>query len=330
MPSIFPRGRDFARLSTSSPGERVSLGYTYRMLFGRDNQNNALGARCGRLRLHVLASGSKGNCSVVQDAATGECVVIDCGITKRAFFERCAECGVDVGRVGAILVSHEHTDHTKGVGVVTRGLAKIGVQPVVFASRAVHAASRELREVQDAVDLRHFSAGDAVDVGCMQVCPFHTIHDAAESFGFRVDVLGGAAYRGACVGDTCDRDAVCCDSIGFMTDTGVVTGEAFDALHGCRILAIESNHDSDMLAHGPYPAHLKERIASECGHLSNLQSAQLLEDLLDDSLECVVGMHVSQNNNTYRLPVEAFGAVLARHDHPATALVGYQDRIVSV
>jgi len=263
-----------------------------------------------RLRLHVLASGSKGNCSIVQDAATGVSLVIDCGITKRAFMEGCRECGVDVTRVGAIVISHEHVDHTKGVGVVTRGLAKAGVTPVVYVSDAVRAASRELEAVQEAVDMRCFTAGDAIGVVDMEVHPFRTSHDAAESFGFRVEQHG--------------------DAIGFMTDTGIVTGEARDALRGCRVLAIEANHDLDMLANGPYPAFLKARISSERGHLSNVQSAELLSDLLHDGLESVIGMHVSQNNNTYRLPLEALRGALSREGHPACAFVGYQERCVSV
>jgi len=263
-----------------------------------------------RLRLHVLASGSKGNCSVVQDARTGACVVIDCGISKRAFMERLNACGVDPMSIEAILVTHEHSDHTKGMGVVTRGLARLGVRPPVFASEAVHAASTELRAIEDAVDLRHFSRGDDLALAGMAVHAFATSHDAAESFGFRFDCAD--------------------DSVGFMTDTGIVTGEAYEALRCCRVLALEANHDPDMLKNGPYPYYLKERIASERGHLSNAQSAELLEALLDDRLECIVGMHVSQNNNTYRLPRTVLADALARNDHPACALVGYQDRPVSV
>ena len=263
-----------------------------------------------RLLLHVIASGSKGNCSVVEDAATGECAVVDCGISFSAFRSGCEECGVELSRVGAVLVTHEHTDHTKGLGVLTRGLARLGASPAVYASAAVHDASADLQAIQDAVDLRHFSAGDDIALGGIRAHAFRTSHDAAESFGF----LFG-----------CEGDAV-----GFMTDTGIVTGEAAEALSRCRILAIEANHDSDMLAHGPYPAFLKARIAGERGHLSNAQSAELLESLLCDELECVVGMHVSQNNNDYRLPREALAAVLEREGHPARALVGFQSRPISV
>ncbi|MBQ9041389.1 MAG: MBL fold metallo-hydrolase [Eggerthellaceae bacterium] len=263
-----------------------------------------------RLRLHVIASGSKGNCSVIEDAATGECAVVDCGISFNAFRAGCEECGIDPSRVGAVLVTHEHTDHTKGLGVLTRGLARLGASPVVYASPAVHGASADLQAIQDAVDLRHFSAGDDISIGRVRAHAFRTSHDAAESFGF----LFG-----------CEGDAV-----GFMTDTGVVTGEAAEALSRCRILAIEANHDLEILAHGPYPAFLKARIAGEHGHLSNAQSADLLSTLLCDELECVVGMHVSLNNNDYRLPREALAAVLEREGHPARALVGFQSRPVSV
>lgn len=263
-----------------------------------------------RLRLHVLASGSKGNCSVVEDTATGECVAVDCGISWKAFRERCASVGVDPMRVHAVLVTHEHTDHTKGLGVMTRGLAKLGVDPAVYASAAVLGASAELQAIQDAVDLRLFSAHDQIALGDVRAYAFHTSHDAAESFGFRFD----------CAGDT----------IGFMTDTGVVTGDAAEALQRCRVLAIEANHDLDMLAAGPYPAYLKARISGDRGHLSNEQSAVLLSSLLDDGLQCVVGMHISQNNNDYRLPAQALAGVLQREGHAAQALVGYQERPLSV
>ena len=271
----------------------------------------------GRLRLHVLASGSKGNCSIVENPLTGAYVVIDCGTTKKAFMEGCAACGLDPTRVEAILVTHEHTDHTKGLGVVTRGLSKLGVRPAVFASLAIFNASSELRELRDAIDLRHFASGDDLSLAGMAVHAFPTSHDAAESFGFRFDVDGAGADAGH-------------DSVGFMTDTGIVTGEAFESLLGCRVLALEANHDLQMLANGPYPPFLQDRISSDRGHLSNAQSAELLGRLLDNQVECVIGMHISQNNNTYSLPQQALADVLRRNDHPAQALVGYQSSPISV
>ena len=228
--------------------------------------------------------------------------MLDCGICKRDFFARCDEAGFDPANLEAVLITHDHTDHTKGLGVVLRGLAKLGIEPAVFADDAVRAASKEIIVLEGACDLRAFSSGDALSLAGMQVHAFRTSHDAASSCGFRVE---------------------------FMTDTGIVTGEADEALRDVRILALESNHDVQMLKDGPYPYPVKRRVGSDTGHLSNVQAADELEALLSDALEQVVAMHISQNNNTYRLPGEALTAVVRRAGHPATVQVAYQTMLVS-
>lgn len=262
------------------------------------------------LALHVLASGSGGNASVVVDKETGNAVVIDCGICKRDFLARCEEAGVALSSIAGILITHEHTDHTKGLGVVLRGMGKIGFAPPVFASDAVCAKSSEIGSLRESADVRTFCDQDALSLGGMLIHPFLTSHDSVESFGFRI---GGP-------------DA---DSLGFMTDTGIVTDAAFAHLERCRILAIESNHDAKMLAEGPYPYVVKRRIASDGGHLSNEQSANLLERLLCTELEQVVAMHISENNNAYRLPQDSLSAVVARCGHDAQVQVAYQRLRVS-
>lgn len=264
----------------------------------------------GALRLHVLASGSRGNAAVVEDAATGAGVLVDCGICKRDFFARCDEAGFDPSKLEAVLITHDHTDHTKGLGVVLRGLAKQGIEPAVYADGAVRAASREIGVLEGACDLRALPIGGMLSIAGMAVHVFGTSHDAASSCGFRIE--GGG------------------DAVGFMTDTGIVTGAAREALADVRILALESNHDVRMLADGPYPYPVKRRVGSDAGHLSNDQAAAELEALLSDRLEQVVAMHVSQNNNTYRLPVDALAAVCAREGHGARVQAAYQDMLVSV
>lgn len=263
-----------------------------------------------RLALHVLASGSRGNAAIIEDTATGKGVMVDCGICKRDFFMRCDEAGFDPVNLEAILITHDHTDHTKGVGVVLRGLAKLGVGPMLLVDDAVRVASKEIAALEGACDLRPFVMGSALSLAGMQVHPFCTSHDAASSCGFRLECAG--------------------DAVGFMTDTGIVTGAADEALRGMRILALESNHDVQMLKDGPYPYPVKRRVGSDFGHLSNDQAADELEALLCGELEQVVAMHISQNNNTYRLPGEALHAVVERAGHPAVVQVAYQTMLVSV
>lgn len=268
------------------------------------------GSAAARLHLHVIASGSKGNAAIVENGATGHGVLVDCGVTKKAFFAGCESSGFDPAKLDAILITHEHTDHTKGLGVVTRGLAKLGVTPTLYASDKVRTASSQVRAVQETLGEGVFQSGDDLSIAGIAIHAFPTSHDAAESFGFRFD-FGK-------------------DSIGFMTDTGIVTGEAREALRECRVLGIEANHDLRMLKYGPYPASLKTRIAGDGGHLSNEQSADLLESLLSDRLEQVVALHISENNNDYALPVQALARTLARNDHPAHAQAGYQRTSIDV
>ncbi|WP_172136452.1 hypothetical protein [Adlercreutzia sp. ZJ473] len=115
-----------------------------------------------------------------------------------------------------------------------------------------------------------------------------------------------------------------------MTDTGIVTDEAWEALAGVRLLALESNHDERMLEKGPYPYVIKQRIASERGHLSNAQAAEALARLAHPDLRAVTAMHVSQENNTYRKPRETLEAVIAERDLPTQVSVAFQNRLVTL
>lgn len=279
------------------------------------------------LKLHVLASGSRGNAAVVENDRTGEGVLVDCGICKRAFFEAAEAVGFDVAGLRAVVVTHDHSDHVKGLGVVLRGLAKAGVRPAVYAHRAVVSASAPLREAVASVDApQHtFEAGDALGLAGMVVHPFPTSHDATASFGFRFEETAPDGAAG---------QASSCDALGFMTDTGVVTEEAWEALAGVRLLALESNHDARMLATGPYPYPVKQRIASTRGHLSNEQAAEALVRLAHEGLAQVAAMHVSQENNTYRLPRETLEAALAdaapELSDRVHVVVAFQDRPITI
>ena len=290
------------------------------------------------LALHVLASGSSGNAAVVENVVTGAGVLIDCGICKRDFLSRCDQAGFDPARIKAAFVTHEHGDHVKGLGVVLRGLAKLGCQPPIYVARGCVANSDALAKVAEAFEVRELAAAagvgatasadgsakaatgtSVIEAAGVRVIPFATSHDAAASFGFRIE-------------DAADGDA-----IGYLTDSGVVTPAAHAALADVRILALESNHDPKMLAAGPYPYVVKQRIASDAGHLSNGQAAAELAALVSASRaagqrepQTVVAMHISQNNNEYSLAKRTLEAALAEANCAADVLCGYQARLTSV
>lgn len=253
-----------------------------------------------RLRLTVLGSGSKGNATVIEGPEGA--LVVDAGFSAKEMLRRMEIANVDPTRIRAILVTHEHGDHISGVGVLSR---RLGVP--VFASHGTAADNRFSVRVDE---ISTFSCGEVLTLAGIDIVPFHTSHDAAEPVGFRF-----------ALGD---------DVIGYATDTGHLTEESAEALEGCRLLALESNHDLQMLRTGPYPYFLKDRVASQRGHLSNEQASNALERLVSDRLELVMGMHLSETNNLPLLSTAALTARLADLCHSATVTVAGQNRPVQV
>lgn len=248
------------------------------------------------LRATVLGSGSGGNALAV--CRGRDTLLLDCGFSAREVERRLRAAGVDPASVRAVLVSHEHSDHLRGVRVfATRRCVP------VYASRGTTAASGLDALVPDA---RTVEPGARLRFGALSVTAFRTSHDAAEPLGFRFD-------------------APCGSSLGVLTDSGDVTDEAREALAGCTVLAIETNHDEEMLERGPYPWFLKRRIRSAEGHLSNAAAARLVAELASDRLERVVGLHLSATNNTVPLASASLAEALRRLCHRASVGTAAQE-----
>jgi phosphoribosyl 1,2-cyclic phosphodiesterase len=231
------------------------------------------------MRLSVLASGSGGNAVVVE---TGEvCVLVDCGISYRQLRARMQPLGIEPEQIQAVLLTHEHDDHVKGLDVFLRH------HPVQVMATAgtVGAMATPPAEVET------LRAGRELRLGDLKVLPVPTSHDAHEPVGFVVEARGCRA--------------------GLVTDTGVFTELLVDRLTGCHALLLECNHDRDLLRYGPYPWPLKQRIAARTGHLSNEQACAALERLAHSGLETVVGMHLSQTNNRPEMVMQELERILA-------------------
>ncbi|TLM80214.1 MAG: MBL fold metallo-hydrolase [Actinobacteria bacterium] len=231
------------------------------------------------VRVVFLGSGSSGNATAI--AWPGGAVLIDCGFSASDTERRLQHAGIEPSSVLALLVTHEHIDHVRGVDVFAR---RHGVP--VYASAGTIRSDRLGTALPELVRVR---AGEPFRVDGASVLPVRVSHDAAEPLCFVLEAPGGTR-------------------VGIATDTGTLTSECAEALAGCRIIGIECNHDLDMLRTGRYPAFLKSRILSDHGHLSNPDAARALEAVASDVTEHVVGLHLSSENNTAELARRALAA----------------------
>lgn len=253
-----------------------------------------------RIRIVALGSGSAGNALAVTDGRTT--LLVDAGLSAREISRRLVGAGIEAASVSAILVTHEHGDHVRGVDVFLRRYAH---DAALYATRGTLSAASGLGEGQErAVAV---TPGDTFTVGSFEVLAFPTSHDAAQPVGY-VFRTGG-------------------HSAGIATDTGVLAADAIEALCGCTILGLETNHDVEMLERGPYPAHLKRRIRSHAGHLSNDAAAAALESLAHDGLAHVLALHRSRTNNTARLAGRSLEASIRRLGASTKVSVASQDEI---
>jgi phosphoribosyl 1,2-cyclic phosphodiesterase len=234
------------------------------------------------LAVCTLASGSKGNSTYISDGATS--ILVDAGLSGTEIQRRLNSRSLSAEDLDAIVVSHEHSDHIKAVGVLSRRY-----KLPVYINRRAGNALKPLGKIQQ---LRMFDCGTTFQIHKLQIHPFSISHDAADPVGFTIGQNG--------------------TKMGIATDLGIATSVVKEHLKNCSLLILESNHDPDMLASGPYPWPLKQRIKGRTGHLSNVDSKNLLQELQHDRLEHVVLAHLSETNNTPRKAYEEVAKALAR------------------
>lgn len=232
------------------------------------------------LRFAMLGSGSQGNGTLVQAGATT--ILIDCGFMLRDAEKRIRNLGVAPHDLTAIVVTHEHYDHIGGVA----RLARKHRLPV-FLTEGTRAAWRDAPVPRNQAVV----PGQAFTIGDITVEPFAVPHDAREPCHY---VAGNGSFR-----------------VGVVSDAGAATDAMRAALSGCDALLVEFNHDSEMLANGPYQAPLKARVGGPLGHLSNAQAAELVASLDNSRLKHLVLTHLSQKNNTPELALAAATACAA-------------------
>jgi phosphoribosyl 1,2-cyclic phosphodiesterase len=230
------------------------------------------------MRFTSLGSGSSGNGLVVESGRTR--VLMDCGFGLAETKERLERTGLKPSDINAIVVTHEHDDH---MGGVARFALRHAIP--VYLTRGT---AQWLPEDFPAVLVRIIDSHTAFAIDAIAVDPIPVPHDAREPVQF---VFSDGAVR-----------------LGVVTDLGTVTQHVVDKLSGCEALVIECNHDLDMLMTGAYPDALKRRVAGRFGHLSNADAGRLVAHLDRSRMRHLIAAHLSQQNNTPALAVEALAA----------------------
>jgi len=219
------------------------------------------------MRFVSLGSGSKGNATLVETGGTR--LLVDCGFGAREVQQRLQQVGVTTQDLDAILVTHEHGDHVRGVRTLA---TRFGIRVWSTPGTWRQAGGGELP------GLKLFSGRQGgFRIGDVRVMPYPVPHDAREPCQF---ILESAGSR-----------------LGMLTDTGYVTTHAQDLLRECDALMVECNYDTDMLSRGPYPPSLRARVGGRYGHLSNRQTAELLASLPWARLSHLLVAHISEKNN---------------------------------
>lgn len=237
------------------------------------------------MRIISLQSGSNGNCIYVE--ADDVRLLLDAGISGRQAEARLAAHGRDIRAVDAVIISHDHRDHARCLGVYQRKF-----QLPVYVTARTLAAACAFQRLGQLQDVRHFVAGDTLRFGEVRVETIPTPHDGVDGVGFVVTHAG--------------------KRVGILTDLGHPFAGLDVVVRSLDAVLLESNYDPERLASGPYPPFLQERIRGPLGHLSNVEAAKLLA-AAGDRLQWACLAHLSEQNNDPELALRTHRAVLGHH-----------------
>lgn len=236
------------------------------------------------ITVHCLASGSSGNAFLVEVGET--LIALDCGVSARAFADGLRMAGRTSDELDALLLTHEHADHVRGLSHFIRH--RLPILATAGTARQLHISAAQRVELVP---------GREVSIGQTRVTALAVEHDAAQPCGFFIDA-GDARMT-------------------LITDLGTADERFHDPLTASDLIVVEANHDEAMLRDGPYPLHLKRRILSDRGHLSNASCATLLATALchDSRARTVWLAHLSATNNRPNLARNTVQRALAAHGH---------------
>ncbi|MEE0997579.1 MAG: MBL fold metallo-hydrolase [Paludibacteraceae bacterium] len=242
-----------------------------------------------KLRFFSLGSGSSGNCYYIGNAKRG--ILIDAGIGARSIKKRLKSAGVSMEQILAVFVTHDHFDHIKAVSA----LGNKEHIPVYSTQKILDGINNniKLREKLEISAQKTIENFQSVQIGDFTITSFPLSHDASDNSGYKID------YQGL--------------TFTVATDLGCPNEYLHEYIAQSDILILEANYDEIMLQTGPYPEKLKQRVAGDCGHLGNQQTADILMKSSTDKLKYLFLCHLSQQNNKPELALDAVKGTVPKH-----------------
>ena len=245
-----------------------------------------------------LASGSKGNCIYFGTNQTR--ILIDAGISAGALVKKLAQINIDIGTIQAVLITHEHTDHIRGLPLISQ---KWNIP--VFAN--AETAKGIIQSLNFRPGFKIFTTGEPFSFGDLEIYPFSIPHDTLDPVGFTIQAMG---YK-----------------FGFCADVGHVTSLICKTLEKCDYLYIEANHQPSMVHASNRPLIYKQRVLGKQGHLSNEECARLLAALCHQQLKHIYLAHLSSECNSEELALKIAREAVAKINRDVAVSIAYQDRV---
>jgi phosphoribosyl 1,2-cyclic phosphodiesterase len=249
----------------------------------------------------ILASGSKGNSILIRTATTK--ILLDAGLSGRRIAETIRELGLQDSRLKALIVSHEHNDHVGGAGVVCR---KYQI-PLYITEPTYRAVASRLGKIP--AGTVHFETGKQFIIGDIKVTPFSSSHDVVDGSNFTFEKVGDSTRK-----------------LAIATDLGFSSRLLLTKFRDASTIILESNHDEEMLLRGPYPFHLKQRVKSRHGHLSNEQAVAVISQVIHPGLRNLILAHLSEQNNTPQIAKQAMEAYLKAINYELELFISLQNQ----
>ncbi len=250
------------------------------------------------VQICALASGSNGNCYYIGNDQ--EAVLIDIGISNRQLGQRLRNAGLSLRKIKAVFISHEHTDHIKGMRVVC--------EKNQFAGFATKKTFENARPDFRSSKINYFVPGDTVQVGSIKIHSFGKQHDAIDPVSFRIEIE--------------DKN------VAVITDVGIACPNVTEHLKLCDAAFLETNYEHDLLMNGKYPFYLKKRVASDYGHLGNDQAFELVKSINGSPLKTIFLSHISADNNRVDLAMDAFKPLKEKYRIEPTSRFGISRVVV--